>query len=45
MTDAQARGFLKTDSKFFISLAHDEAAIAHTLNAIASSGDVLKPET
>lgn len=45
MADAQVRGFLKTDSKFFISLAHDEADIARTLDAIASSVDVLKTET
>ena len=38
------RGILKPDSKFYISLAHDEADIAQTVDAIRFAADTMKSE-
>ena len=35
------RGILKPDSKFYISLAHDEADVSHTVDAIREAADAL----
>ena len=40
-TALRARGVLKLDNKFYISLAHDAADIAHTKEAIASAANLL----
>jgi len=36
------RGILKPDSKFYISLAHDDADIAQTVDAIRFAADAMK---
>jgi len=36
------RGILKPDSKFYISLAHDDADIAQTIDAIRFAADTMK---
>jgi glutamate-1-semialdehyde 2,1-aminomutase len=36
------RGILKLDSKFYISLAHDDADIAQTVDAIRFAADTMK---
>ncbi|HUS53278.1 MAG TPA: aminotransferase class III-fold pyridoxal phosphate-dependent enzyme [Thermohalobaculum sp.] len=38
------RGILKPDSKFYMSLAHDEADIAQTVDAIRFAADTMKSE-
>ena len=40
-TALRARGVLKLDNKFYVSLAHDAADIAHTKEAIASAANLL----
>ncbi len=38
-TVLRERGILKTESKFYISLAHDAEDVAHTIQAIAAAAD------
>jgi glutamate-1-semialdehyde aminotransferase len=38
------RGILKPDSKFYISLAHDDADIAQTVEAIRFAADTMKSD-
>ena len=40
-TVLRERGLLKADSKFYISLAHDEADVAHTVEAIEAAANRL----
>jgi glutamate-1-semialdehyde 2,1-aminomutase len=38
------RGILKSDSKFYISLAHDDADIAQTVAAVREAADIMRSE-
>ena len=40
----RARGILKGESKYYVSLAHDEADIRHTLDAFKDAAAVLASE-